>query len=113
MKPVVLLVGRLPAVIGAAARSLEHLPVDWLGAHDEAEVIRQLETEPRISCVIMGAGLDDTVRGRLIGVIASRRPDICIHLKDRDSGPEGLVPFIEKVVAIEGLGKAGKGTEAA
>ena len=47
MNPVVLLVGRLPHVTGAAARELEHLPVDWLGAHDEAEVVRQLEAEPR------------------------------------------------------------------
>ncbi len=98
MKPVVLLIGRLPQVIGNVAQQLQHLPIEWLGAHDQAEVIRQLDTEPRITCVVMGAGLDDAIRGALIGVIASRRPDVSIHLKDRSSGPEGLVPFVERVV---------------
>lgn len=101
MHPVVLLIGRLPAVIGNVARQLDHLPIEWLGAHDHAEVVRQLENEPRIACVIMGAGLDDGIRGDLIGVIAMLRPDICIHLKDRTSGPEGLVPFVERVVQQE------------
>ena len=99
MKPVVLLIGKLPHVIGNVARQLQHLPIEWLGAHDHPEVVRQLETEPNISCVIMGAGLDDQIRGDLIGVIATLRPDVCIHLKDRASGPDGLVPFVERVVA--------------
>lgn len=98
MEPVVLLVGRLPHVIGNVARELDDLPIRWLGAHDHAEVVRQLETEPGISCVIMGAGLDDNIRGDLIGVIASLRPDVCMHLKDRASGSEGMVPFVRQVV---------------
>lgn len=103
MQPVVLLVGRLPHVIGNVARQLEHLPIQWLGAHNQEEVIRQLRAEPRIACVIMGAGLDDRIRGDLIGVIAAHRPDLCIHLKDRASGPEGLVPFVTRVVEHEVL----------
>ena len=86
MKPVVLLVGRLPGVIGATAQKLADMPVEWLGAHNRVEVIRQLAAEPRIACVVMGAGLDDDIRGELIGVIAERRPDISIHLKDRELG---------------------------
>lgn len=101
MKPVVLLIGKLPHVIGNVAQELDHLPIQWLGAHDQPEVVRQLETEPRIACVIMGAGLDDRVRGDLIGIIAALRPDVCIHLKDRASGPEGLVPFVERVVRMQ------------
>jgi hypothetical protein len=103
MHPVVLLIGKLPHVIGDVAQQLHHLPIEWLGAHDHAEVVRQLETEPRIACVIMGAGLDDRIRGDLIGVIAALRPDVCIHLKDRSSGPEGLVPFVRRVVQQEVL----------
>ena len=59
MRPVVLLVGRLPGVIGSIAEKLQDLPVEWLGAHDRDEVVRQLEAEPGIVCVVMGAGLDD------------------------------------------------------
>ena len=40
-------------------------------------------------------------RGEIVTAIAGRRPDICIHLKDRASGPEGLVPFVERVVRHE------------
>ena len=88
MKPVVLLIGKLPNVIGDVARRLDHLPIQWLGAHDQDEVRRQLDAEPNIASAIMGAGLDDKVRGEIVGIIAARRPDICIHLKDRASGPE-------------------------
>lgn len=101
MKPIVLLIGRLPNVIGDVARQLDHLPIQWLGAHDPEEVRRQLDAEPRIACAIIGAGLDDRIRGDLVGIIAARRPDICIHLKDRASGPEGMVPFVERVVRHE------------
>jgi len=103
MKPVVLLIGKLPNVIGDVARQLDHLPIQWLGAHDQDEVRRQLDAESRIVCAIMGAGLDDRVRGEMVGIIAARRPDICIHLKDRASGPDGLVPFVERVVRHEVL----------
>ncbi|MFV0303663.1 MAG: hypothetical protein ACK5IP_22815 [Paracoccus sp. (in: a-proteobacteria)] len=97
-KPVVLLVGKLPGVIGDIANQLSDMHVEWLGAHDRGEVVRQLDSEPRIACVVMGAGLDDDARGSLIGVIASRRPDLTIHLKDRESGPEGLALFARRVV---------------
>ncbi|WP_421702555.1 hypothetical protein [Aliiroseovarius sp.] len=106
MKPVVLLVGRLPDVISNVARQLEDLPIQWLGAHDREEVIHQLEAEPGIRAVVMGAGLDDAIRGELIGVIAARRPDICIHLKDRASGVPGMAPFVRRVVEMEVLEKA-------
>jgi hypothetical protein len=101
MKPVVLLVGRLPDVIRNVAKELEDLPIQWLGAHNRDEVIAQLEAEPNIRSVVMGAGLDDTIRGELIGVIASRRPDLCIHVKDRASGPSGMAPFARRVIEAE------------
>ncbi|SDF28350.1 hypothetical protein [Limimaricola pyoseonensis] len=103
MKPVILLVGRLPGVVETVARELEDMPVEWLGAHDRDEVERQLEAEPAIACVVIGAGLDDRIRGELIGVVAARRPDVTIHLKDRASGPAGMAPFVRRVVASEVL----------
>lgn len=99
MKPVVLLIGKLPGIVGHLADELEDLPIRWLGAHDHGEVVRQLETEPEISCVIMGAGLPDDIRGDLIGVIAAIRPDVTIHLKDRASGPGGMASFVRRVVS--------------
>ncbi|WP_299424260.1 hypothetical protein [uncultured Shimia sp.] len=42
--------------------------------------------------------MDDDTRGDLIGLIATRRPDLSIHLKDRASGPDGMVGFVEQIV---------------
>ncbi len=103
MRPVILLAGRLPSVVEDVESQLEDLSIQWLGAHDRNEVVRQLEAEPNISCVIIGAGLDDNIRGDLVGIIASRRPDVCIHLKDRLSGSAGMAPFVRRVMAIEVL----------
>ncbi|MCP9484057.1 hypothetical protein NNA36_19015 [Shimia sp. CNT1-13L.2] len=97
MHPIVLLVADMPQSC-EIAQQLDHLPIEWLGAHDHGEVVRQLETEPRIECVIMGGGLDDRMRGDLVGLIAQMRPDVCIHLKDRASGPHGLAPFAAQIV---------------
>ena len=97
MKPVVLLIGRLPGIVGHLADQLEDLPIRWLGAHDHGEVVHQLEKEQGIALVIMGAGLDDGIRGDLVGVIASIRPDVSIHLKDRASGPEAMAEFMRRV----------------
>ena len=107
MRTVVLLVGRLPGVVGSIAERLQDMPVEWLGAHNRDEVIRQLDAEPGIACVVMGAGLDDAIRGELIGVIASRRPDVPIHLKERSSGPDGMAPFVRRVVEGTVLARAG------
>jgi len=97
-RPVVLLVGRLPGIVGHLAGELEDLPIRWLGAHDHGEVVRQLQSEPGIACVIMGAGLGDDIRGDLVGVIAAMRPDVTIHLKDRASGPAAMAAFVRRVV---------------
>ena len=98
MKPVVLLVGRLPDILGRLAGDLEDLPVEWLGAHDRAEVKQQLEAEPRIQTVIMGGVYDNDLRGQLIHEIAALRPDVTIHLKDRASGAAGMAGFVRRVV---------------
>ena len=101
MKPVVLLIGKLRQVISEVPRQLDHLPVNWLGAHDHAEVMHQLENEPNIACAIIGGSLPDDVRGDLVAMIATRRPDICIHVKDRASGPEAMAGFVDRVVRMQ------------
>ena len=98
MKPVVLLVGRLKDVIEATTLELEHMPAKWLGAHNREEVIEQLEAEPQIACAIIGGTLDDRLRGELVSTIASKRPDICIYVKDRASGPSAFTEFVKRVV---------------
>ncbi len=93
--------GRLPDVVENFTKQLNDLPIQWLGEYNREEVMHQLEQEPGIQFVIMGAGLDDAIRGDLVGIIAAKRPDICIYLKDRKSGPKGIVPFVRRIVEIE------------
>ncbi len=103
MKSVVLMAWRLSSVVEVGARSLDNLPIEWLAAHNRDEVMSQPDAEPVIAPVVIGAGLDDTNRGNLVGVIAARRPDQCIHLKDRFAGSAGMARFVHRVVAIEVL----------
>ena len=98
MKPVVLVVGKLPGIADRMEAALSDLQVEWLGATNRDEAVRQLESETNTRAVVSGGTLDDRVRGDLIGAIASRRPDLSIHLKDRQSGPEGMPAFARKVV---------------
>lgn len=106
MKPVVLLVGKLPGIAGRMEAALGDLGVEWLGATNRDEVMRQLEAEPAIRCVVIGGTLDDDTRGELVGVIARRRADITIHLKERVSGPEGMPGFVRRVVDAMVLGRS-------
>lgn len=106
MKPVVLLVGKLPGIASRMEAALGDMPVEWLGAHDRDEVIRQLEAEPAIRCVVIGGTLDDAARGEIAGIVAQRRPDLTIHLKDRASGPEGMPDFTRRVVEATVLATA-------
>lgn len=98
MTPVVLLVGQLKNVLNAAAAKLDHMPVRWLGAYNREQVLEQLDSEPGIAAAVIGGTLDDAVRGEIVAAIANRRPDICIYVKDRASGPDAFVGFAEKVV---------------
>jgi len=94
----VLVMGRLASITANISAKLADLPVDWAGATTIDEVRDALDSHSDISIAIMGAGLDDATRGDLISLIAELRPDISIHLKDRNSGPDGMAPFVRSVV---------------
>ena len=93
----ILLMGRLPDIVENVSRALDDMPVAFVGATSADEVKQKLEMHPEIALAVMGAGLDDATRGELIEIIAAARPDVTIHLKDRDSGPGGMSPFVRRV----------------
>ena len=98
MTPVVLLVGQLENVISSAATDLNDRPVRWLGAYSREQVIEQLEAEPAIAAAIIGGTLPDQARGDIVAAIAAARPDICIYVKARASGPDAFKDFVGQVV---------------
>ena len=93
----VLLMGRLSDIVDNVARALNDMPLSFVGATNADEVKQRLKDHPEIALAVMGAGLDDAMRGELIEIIAAARPDVTIHLKDRDSGPGGMSPFVRRV----------------
>lgn len=98
MKPVVLLIGQLETVIRGAAADLDDRAVRWLGAYSREQVDEQLDAEPEIVAAIIGGSLPDRIRGEIVAAIAQRRPDICIYVKDRASGPAAFKEFASRVV---------------
>ena len=98
MKPVVLLVGKLRDVVNSVSQDLSYMPVEWLGAHSIDDVNEQLDNEPRVASVIIGGTLDDRTRTQIVTSILSKRSDLCIYIKDRDSGPEAFQSFARSIV---------------
>jgi hypothetical protein len=48
--------------------------------------------------VIMGAGIDLEARLQIIKHIFSVSTHTTVHMKDRDSGPQGMLPFVNGVL---------------
>lgn len=92
-----LLVGRLPGIVDNIKAQIEVTGVEMYGATNEAEVRAEMTNHP-IDTVIMGGGLDDDIRGAICKTVMSIRDDVCIHLKDRASGPEGMTEFVRGVI---------------
>lgn len=92
-----LLVGRLPGIVDNIKAQIQVPGLEMYGATNDAEVRAEVTNHP-IDTVIMGGGLDDDTRGALCETIMSIREDICIHLKDRASGPEGMAAFVRGVI---------------
>ena len=62
-----------------------------------ADARRVLEEVP-IDVVIMGAGLDLDVRLSIVRHVFVRNSGTSVHMKDRDSGPQGMLPFVAAVL---------------
>lgn len=54
-----------------------------------------------ISKVILGAGLDLNVRLEIIRYIFENSSTISVHMKDWDSGPGGMLPFVKSCLTHE------------
>ncbi|MBI3991750.1 MAG: hypothetical protein HY342_00640 [Candidatus Lambdaproteobacteria bacterium] len=66
-----------------------------------ADARRALE-QARMDLVIMGAGLDLDVRLSIVRHIFVHSSGTSVHMKDRDSGPQGMLPFVAAVLGALG-----------
>jgi len=51
-----------------------------------------------IDIVIMGGGLDLEVRLEIVKYIFTVSTSTTVHMKDRNSGPQGMLPFVNGVL---------------
>jgi hypothetical protein len=87
-----LIVGRDRTVVDRTVAGLREQGWDVVGTTDLDGVRGHLATD-KVPRVITGAGLDLDIRLRIISYILAEHPGTSIHLKDKDSGPDGLLPF--------------------
>ena len=97
MKKHVLLVGRTDAVLNDAREGVGAQDAVLFSATTLDEVRKVLNEHP-VDIVIIGAGLDLEVRLQIVRHILSVSSSTTVHLKDLDSGPQGMRPFVERVL---------------
>ena len=90
----VLLVGRKGVVVDEVRENLEVQHATLFGATTLEDARKVLEEHP-IDTVIMGAGIDLATCHRIVRHVCEASDSTTVHMKDRDSGPEGFLPFVD------------------
>lgn len=94
----VLLLGRTQFDEEATRSSIDPaLDVEILTANSLNDV-RDALSKHDIDVVIVGAGLDETTRVDVVRHVITASPTTTVHLKDRASGREGMMPFVNGVL---------------
>jgi DNA-binding response OmpR family regulator len=90
----VLLVGRKAIVLDDVREGLAVQDVTLFSA-TTLDDVRKVLDEHAIDMVIMGAGIDLDTRLQIVRHIFEASSSTTVHLKDRDSGPQGFLPFVK------------------
>lgn len=93
----VLLVGRKARVLDDVRADLEAHEVT-LFSETTLDGVRRTLDERAIDIVIMGAGIDLETRLQIVQHVFEVSTSTTVHLKDRDSGPQGMLPFVNAVL---------------
>jgi hypothetical protein len=96
-----LLVGLKPVIVDDAKNEIAEKNVTVFTASSLQEV--QDVFSHHIDIVIMGAGLELSDRLKIAKYIFETSNSTSVHMKDKDSGPDGFIPFIKKV--LDGMTK--------
>ncbi len=94
----VLLLGRTPFDMDEVRKNLA-VPEVNLYSGINLEEAREVLASEEIDIVIMGAGLDLALRLEIVRLIFSVSDSITVHMKDRSSGRQGMMPFVNRVLA--------------
>jgi len=89
----VLLIGRKAIVLNDVRKGLTVQDVTLFSA-TTLDDVRKVLDEQSIDMVIMGAGIDLDIRLQSVRHIFEASNSTTVHMKDRDSGPQGFLPFV-------------------
>ena len=93
----VLLLGRTPFVLDDVRKSLAVQDVT-LFSGTTLDDVRQAFDKHLIDMVILGAGLNLEVRLQIVKHIFTVSNSTTVHMKDWDSGPQGMLPFVNGIL---------------
>lgn len=92
-----LLLGRKGMVIEQVKEDIDARGINLFGGTNLEEV-QHLFDQHNIDVVIMGAGIDLNDRLEIIQFIFEHSKSTTVHMKDWDSGPAGMLPFVNAIL---------------
>lgn len=60
--------------------------------------VKQVFSDQSVDVVIMGAGIDLDARLEIIKFIFEKSKSTTVHMKDWESGPAGMLPFVNGIL---------------
>jgi len=97
MKKNVLLLGKKIIVVDNVKDKLTLSNIN-LFSGTNLDDVKKVFSREKIDIVIMGAGIDIENRLNIIKTIFNLSKSTTVHMKDFDSGPEGMIPFVNGVL---------------
>jgi len=92
-----LLLGRKGIIVNDIKESIKASDINLFGGTSLKDV-KELFEQKDFDIVIMGAGLDIYDRLEIIRFVFETSKSTTIHMKDWDSGPTGMLPFVYGVI---------------
>lgn len=92
-----LLLGRKGIIVSDVKDSIEITDINLIGGTSLQDV-KDAFDQHTVDIVIMGAGLNINDRLEIIKYIFETSNSTTVHLKDWDSGPVGMLPFVNGVL---------------
>jgi hypothetical protein len=96
----VLLLGRTEIVLDDVRPHLDMHNAELHAGTTFDDMVAILDAQP-IDIVIMGAGIDIETRLAIVKHIFAVSTSTTVHMKDWDSGPQGMLPFVNGI--LDGL----------
>lgn len=92
-----LLLGRKNINVDQVMKAIQLEGINLFSATNLQEA-KEVFGDHQIDIVIMGAGIDLAHRLEIINFIFTTSNATTVHMKDWDSGPAGMVPFVNGVL---------------